>query len=159
MAARKNRCDRAAIFHNPRRTIMETTKSAQESGKTSGYGTATTSKKSDGPSSEIAGSSSETAGSILSAQIERGEKIVNEVKETVTDAYDRTARGLNDGYSRAVDYGRSNPGKASLIIFGAGLGVGLLLANSVNSGSRSRRGRIVTPVMNALTDIATQLFR
>ena len=67
------------------------------------------------------------------------------------------AKSLNEGYARAIDYGRANPGKTSLIIFGAGLGVGLLLANS--AGSRSRKGRIVTPVMNALTDIATQLFR
>lgn len=129
---------------------METTKSPQESGKTSGYGTATTARRTDSKDSE--------ASSVLSAQIERGEKIVNEVKETVTDAYDRTSKSLNEGYTRAIDYGRANPGKTSLIIFGAGLGVGLLLANSAG-GSRSRKGRIVTPVMNALTDIATQLFR
>lgn len=131
---------------------METTKSAQESGKTSGYGTATTPKKTEGSASQS------EIGSGLSAQIERGEKIVNEVKETVTDAYDRTSKSLNEGYTRAVDYGRENPGKMFLITFGAGLGIGLLLANS-GGGSRTRRGRIVTPVMNALTDIASELFR
>lgn len=128
---------------------METTKNASESGKT-GYGTATTPKKSESKDQ------SETASSGLSAQIERGEKVVNEVKEKVTDAYDRTSKSLNEGYTRAVDYGRENPGKTSLIIFGAGLGIGLLLANG---SGRSRKGRIVTPVMNALTDIASQLFR
>jgi ElaB/YqjD/DUF883 family membrane-anchored ribosome-binding protein len=130
---------------------MESNKSGQESGKTSGYGTATTTKKSEGSSTKDS-----EKGTALSAQIERGEKIVHDVKETMTEAYDRTARTLNDGYSRAVDYGRSNPGKTSLIIFGAGLGVGLLLANT---GSRNRKRRIVTPVMNALTDIASQVFR
>jgi hypothetical protein len=129
-------------------------KSTQESGTTSGYGTATTPKKvEDSPSKHT---QSEAIGSGLSAQIERGEKIVNEVKETVADAYDRTAKSLNEGYTKAIDYGRSNPGKVSLIIFGAGLGVGLLLANSTG---RNRKQRIVTPIMNALTDIATQLFR
>jgi len=126
---------------------METTKSAQESGKT-GYGTATTPKKSE--------ESSPSSG--LNAQIERGEKIVNDVKEKVTDAYDRTSKNLNEGYVRAIDYGRANPGKMSLIMFGAGLGVGLLLANSSGSG-RSRRGRIIAPVMNALTDISREIFR
>jgi ElaB/YqjD/DUF883 family membrane-anchored ribosome-binding protein len=145
---------------------MDTTKSTQES---SGYGTATTPRKSE----DLSGSSA------MNAPIERGEKIVKDVKETVTDAYDRTkgtvteaydrtketvndaydrtARSLNEGYTRAVDYGRANPGKVSLIIFGAGLGVGLLLANT--GGGRSRRGRIVAPVMNALTDVARELFR
>ena len=125
---------------------METTKSSQESGK-SGYGTATTPKKSEESSS----------GSVLNAQIERGEKIVNGVKETVSDAYDRTSKSLNEGYVKAIDYGRSNPGKMSLIMFGAGLGVGLLLA--ANNSGRSRRGRIIEPVMNALTDISRELFR
>jgi ElaB/YqjD/DUF883 family membrane-anchored ribosome-binding protein len=134
---------------------MET--KSTESGKTSTYGTATTPKRTDEPSTRAA--------------LNAGEKIVDEVKdkvtdaydrtrETVTDAYDRTAKSLNEGYGRAVDYGRANPGKTSLIIFGAGLGVGLLLANGLsNGGGRSRRGRIITPVMNALTDISRELFR
>ncbi len=58
---------------------------------------------------------------------------------------------------QAVDYGRDNPGTATLIAFGAGVGLGLLIASNVNSRSRSQR--MVPPVMKALSDIAVEFFR
>jgi hypothetical protein len=66
---------------------------------------------------------------------------------------------MNDTYEQALDYTRENPGKAALVMFGVGIGVGLLLANSTNLTGRSRTRRIVPPVMNALSDIAAELFR
>ncbi len=89
---------------------------------------------------------------------ERGAELADKAKQSVTEAYDKTSRTLNEGYEQAVDYSRENPGKTVLIAFGVGIGVGLLLSNNMNS-PRSRAGRIVPPVMNALSDIAVQLFR
>ena len=88
---------------------------------------------------------------------ERGAEFADKAKQTVTEAYDKTSRTLHDGYGQAIGYGRENPGKTVLIAFGIGLGVGVLLSN--NLSPRSRAGRIVPPVMNALSDIAAQLFR
>ncbi len=88
---------------------------------------------------------------------ERGAEMVDQAKQTVTDAYKRTSQTLNEGYEQAVGYGREHPGQAAAICFGIGVGVGLWLASNVNS--RSRASRIVPPVMNALSDIAVQLFR
>lgn len=88
---------------------------------------------------------------------ERSAEFADKAKQTVTEAYDKTSRTLNEGYGQAIDYGRENPGKTVLIAFGVGIGVGLLLSN--NMSPRSRAGRIVPPVMNALSDIAVQLFR
>lgn len=88
---------------------------------------------------------------------ERGSEFADKAKQTVSEAYDKTSRTLNEGYGQALDYGRENPGKTVLIAFGVGIGVGLLLSN--NMSPRSRAGRLVPPVMNALSDIAAQLFR
>jgi len=84
---------------------------------------------------------------------------VDQAKQVVTDAYNRASKSLNDSYSQAMDYGRENPGKTTLIAFGAGIGIGLLLASNLGSSRSSRTGRIVPPVMNALTEIAREVFR
>jgi ElaB/YqjD/DUF883 family membrane-anchored ribosome-binding protein len=85
-------------------------------------------------------------------------EVVDQAKQAVTDVYNRASKSLNESYSQAVDYGRENPGKTTLIAFGAGIGIGLLLAGNFSS-SRGRTGRIVPPIMNALTEIATEVFR
>lgn len=86
------------------------------------------------------------------------QEMMDQAKQTLSDAYDRTAKGVNQTYHQAMDYGRENPGTMTLIAFGAGVAVGLLIAGGVG-GSRSRTSRIVPPVMNALSDIAQELFR
>src|SRR5262249_25634992 len=83
-------------------------------------------------------------------------QVMDQVKEGFSTAYETTSKGINKGYNAAVDYGKTNPGKATLIAFGAGLGVGLMLAGGF---SRSRSSRIVPPIMDALSQIATELFR
>lgn len=88
---------------------------------------------------------------------DRGAEFADKAKQTVSEVYDKTSRTLNEGYGQAIDYGRENPGKTVLIAFGVGVGMGLLISNSISP--RSRAGRIVPPVMNALSDIAAQLFR
>ena len=56
-----------------------------------------------------------------------------------------------------MNYSRENPGKSTLIAFGVGIGVGLLMTNGITTRSRSQR--IVPPLMNALSEIASALFR
>jgi ElaB protein len=81
-----------------------------------------------------------------------------QAKHAVTNAYDRTSEVLTNTYDQAMTYGRENPGKLTLIAFGAGIGIGLLLASSVGGG-RSRTNRIAEPVINALSQVATEFFR
>ncbi|MBI3654764.1 MAG: hypothetical protein HY231_27340 [Acidobacteria bacterium] len=89
---------------------------------------------------------------------ENSSEVLDQAKQVMTDAYNRTSKTLNETYTQAVDYGRENPGKMTLIAFGAGIGIGLLLANGLTP-SRTRTGRLVPPVMNALSEIAIELFR
>jgi len=86
-------------------------------------------------------------------------EVVDQAKQAVTDVYNRASKGLSESYTQAVDYGRENPGTTTLIAFGAGIGIGLLLAGSVSSSRNSRTSRILPPVMNALTEIAREVFR
>jgi ElaB/YqjD/DUF883 family membrane-anchored ribosome-binding protein len=88
---------------------------------------------------------------------ERGAEMADRAKQTVSEAYERTSRNLNEGYRQAMDYGREHPGQTALICFGIGVGVGLWLGSTVSP--RSRTSRIVPPVMNALSDIAAEIFR
>ena len=85
-------------------------------------------------------------------------QVIDQAKQVATDVYNRTSKSLNEGYTQAVEYGRENPGTTLLIAFGAGIGVGLLLAGGFTSRG-SRTSRILPPVMNALTEIATEVFR
>jgi hypothetical protein len=64
---------------------------------------------------------------------------------------------LSEQYERVIDYSRENPGTATLIAFGAGVGVGLLVAGRFKV--RTRRNRLVEPVMNALSTLAYNLVR
>ncbi len=77
--------------------------------------------------------------------------------KTVKDTYDKTSRTVNETYGRVKSYSRENPGTATLIAFGAGIGVAMLLFGSRNP--RSRAGRIVPPVINALKDVVSTLLR
>jgi ElaB/YqjD/DUF883 family membrane-anchored ribosome-binding protein len=86
--------------------------------------------------------------------LNRGSEMYDQTKQTVTEAYDRTARTLTDGYEQAMTYGRENPGKMTMIAFGVGFGLGLMMA-----GRRSRTGRYAEPVINALSDVALEFVR
>jgi ElaB/YqjD/DUF883 family membrane-anchored ribosome-binding protein len=88
---------------------------------------------------------------------ERGAEMADKAKQVVSDAYERTSRNLNEGYKQAVDYGREHPGQTALICFGLGVGIGLWLGSNVSP--RSRASRIVPPVMNAVSDIVSEIFR
>jgi ElaB/YqjD/DUF883 family membrane-anchored ribosome-binding protein len=79
---------------------------------------------------------------------------VDQTKEVLSEAYDKTSQTLNATYGQAMEYGREHPGQLTLIAFGAGIGIGLLLATTFSS-----RSRIMPPVVDALTGIATEIFR
>lgn len=88
---------------------------------------------------------------------ERSAEAYAQTKETVSEAYGKTTEVLNETYDWAMTYGRNNPGKTMLIALGAGAGIGFLLA----SGSRkhARASSYVEPVVNAVSQFASELFR
>jgi ElaB protein len=76
-------------------------------------------------------------------------------KETASRAYDKTSQALTDSYAHAMTYGRENPGKMTMIAFGIGFGMGLLVASS----RRGRVSRYAEPLVTALSDIALDFVR
>jgi hypothetical protein len=80
-------------------------------------------------------------------------RAVRQARERVADAYGRTAETAGRVYDRAIDFGRENPGTATLLALGAGVAVGLWLAG----GDRGYRDRVVptlaTRVAEAMLDI------
>ena len=72
-------------------------------------------------------------------------------------AYDKTTEKAHDYYDKVRSYSLDNPGKLIFITLGIGVGVGLLLG--ANSHHHSRTGRMVQTMVNALSEIATELFR
>jgi ElaB/YqjD/DUF883 family membrane-anchored ribosome-binding protein len=79
---------------------------------------------------------------------------VDQTKEVLSEAYDKTSKTVNATYGQAMEYGREHPGQLTLIAFGAGIGIGLLLASTFNS-----RSRLMPSVVDALSGIATEVFR
>ena len=106
--------------------------------------------------------------------VETAGKIADQAKSAVTQAYGEASKGLNrtyeqakeysreatEGlnrtYEQAKEYGRQKPVNAALIVFGAGVGVGLLFAGAFRTRGGNRR--FVRPVINALTEIAAEIF-
>ena len=149
--------------------MADTSKNTQETVKASGAENVT----SRGATSAAAGYS--TGGQTAGAQADyaarqarehsaggareyrRSSEMVDQMRQSASEAYNRASHSMNETWEQAMEYGRENPGKATLIAFGAGVGVGLLLANGFVTRSRSRR--IVPPVMNALSEIASEIFR
>src|SRR5262245_58483755 len=102
-----------------------------------------------------------TAGNVADAAREKfeglGADVMDQAKRKASQVYDQANRSLNEQYERVIGYGRENPGKTTLIAFGVGVGVGLLVAGGFKT--RSRRSRLVEPVMNALSALAFNMVR
>jgi ElaB/YqjD/DUF883 family membrane-anchored ribosome-binding protein len=136
---------------------MESTKKIKDQADTGSQAT-TSHKANDNPeqsgAQRVTAQVSKAAGDFT----KEATQVVDQAKQAATDAYNRASKSLNDGYNQAVDYGRENPGTTMLIAFGAGIGVGLLLAGGFTSPRSSRTSRILPPIMNALTEIAGEVF-
>jgi len=94
----------------------------------------------------------------MSAQdiLNQGSRVFDETKRAATRAYDRSAKKIGDTYDHALAFGRQNPGKAVIIAFGIGVGVGVFL---LGSNRRSRVSRYGEPIVNALSDLAIEFIR
>jgi hypothetical protein len=77
--------------------------------------------------------------------------------KAVSDAYDKTSETLTKTYDQAMIYGRDNPGKLTMIAFGAGIGVGVLLASGLVG--RRNNSSYTEPIVNALSQVALAFFR
>ena len=95
------------------------------------------------------------------AVAEKAKQVIEDTRQKLTHAYGRTTSNINQKYGQVVDYGKEHPGRSSLLAFGIGVGAGLLLSQQLSRRQpvQSRTSRIVPPVMDALSQIAYQLFR
>ncbi len=91
---------------------------------------------------------------------EKAEKTAGEAYDQashkVGEAYDHASHKVGEAYHQARDFSYENPGKTMLIGIGIGIGIGFLLGAS---SRRPRSRRYAIPVVNALSDIAMEVFR
>ena len=88
---------------------------------------------------------------------DRGAQAYGQTKETLSKAYDKTGEALNETYEWMMTYGREHPGRTMLIAFGAGAGLGFLLASNQRASHRS--SAYIEPVVNAVSQFASEVFR
>jgi ElaB/YqjD/DUF883 family membrane-anchored ribosome-binding protein len=74
---------------------------------------------------------------------EEAAEAVKGAKRRLYEAYDRTSSAANRMARDAADYGRNNPFLTSLVVFGAGVGVGCLIA----AERRPRYSRRLVPAL------------
>ncbi|HMV86892.1 MAG TPA: hypothetical protein PLD20_12765 [Blastocatellia bacterium] len=133
-----------------------TTTGSMAGGHTSSASAARTARE-QSPSSDWGQSNLQSAEQTVKRGMDKGSEMMGKAKDNLGQAYDRASQSVSDTWDQAATYTRSNPGTATMIAFGAGIGVGLLLATTMNS--RSRTQRIAPPVIRALSEIAGELFR
>src|SRR5262245_3903689 len=81
----------------------------------------------------------------------RSRSVINAARRSLGVAYDKTRRGIET----VVDYGSQHPRGLSLVAFGAGLGIGMLVA----AQGRRRRPAIGTALAEAIGTFARHLAR
>jgi len=119
---------------------------------------ATTPNTPSGSGQTSSGNINAQAASATQRAKETAQTAYDQTRQVVGDAYGKTSEVLTNTYDQAMTYGRENPGKLTLIAFGAGIGIGLLLAGSLGGG-RSRTNRIAEPIVGALSQVAMEFFR
>lgn len=97
------------------------------------------------------------SGHATKAFAKHGAETYAKTKNFVSETYDKTTDVMNGAYQQVLVYGRQNPSTTILIAFGAGAGVGLLLAATARNSRRS--SYYGEPVVNAVSQIASELFR
>lgn len=140
---------------------MESNRNVTEQSKTMG-------SSPNKPSTTTGQSSAGTSGHASSAP-QRAREIASDVSSGVQTAYDQTIKAVGEAYEKTSEvltstydqtmtYGRENPGKLTMIAFGAGIGIGILLASGLGGG-RGRNSRFAEPIVGALSQVALELFR
>lgn len=81
----------------------------------------------------------------------------DKVAPAAQQAYEKTTEAVNESYRHTREYSAENPGKTILIALGIGVGIGFLWGQSAQH--QSRGGRYARPIVNAVSDIALELFR
>lgn len=90
-------------------------------------------------------------------QAERGAEAYAHTKETLSNAYTKTSDAFNHTYEWMVAYSQEHPGRTMLMAFGAGAGIGFLLGS--NGRAARRPSAYVEPVVNAISQFASEVFR
>ena len=143
---------------------METTHNTSEHGRTLGGGSdfgstgqaVKEAKETDTGFAEKTARIADQAKSAVSQAYDEASKGINRTYEQAREYSREATEGLNRTYEQAKEYGRQKPVNAALIALGVGVGLGLLCAGAF----RTRRGnsRFVRPVMNAIAEIAAEIF-
>ena len=95
-------------------------------------------------------------GTAVQTIFERGEEAYGQTEDAVSDAYDKTSEKVSETYEKARNYSHDNPGKSILVALGIGVGIGFLLGSSTRRSGVT--GRIVRPMVNAISDIALDFW-
>ena len=138
---------------------MDNTKNfSNEPNRPSGATPASQTKTATSDVMNTAASATQRAREGVQSAYEETKHVVGEAKQAVNDAYGKTTEVLSNTYDQAMVYGKENPGKLTLIAFGAGIGIGVLLASGFGGG-RSRSSRIGEPIVGALSQVAMEFLR
>ena len=134
---------------------MESNKNIPQSkpSTTPGHTSTTTSPSGAGQASSAPQRARELASEVGSGV----QNAYDQTVKAVSDAYEKTSEALTNTYDQTLTYGRENPGKLTLIAFGAGIGIGVLLASGF--GGRRSSNRYTEPIVNALSQVALEFFR
>jgi ElaB/YqjD/DUF883 family membrane-anchored ribosome-binding protein len=90
----------------------------------------------------------------------RVSEVAGQARDTINEAYSRASRGMSDTWEQAMDFSKEHPGAATIVAFGAGVGLGLLLAGGLGGfHSRGRTRRMVPPVLDAISMITREYLR
>lgn len=133
---------------------MESNKNIAEQGKSGGSPNKPVSTGASGQASSAPQRAREIASDVGSGV----QNAYDQTVKAVSEAYDKTSDVVANTYDQTMTYGRENPGKLTMIAFGAGIGIGILLASGL-SGGRNRNSRFAEPIVSALSQVALELFR
>ncbi len=137
---------------------MENTKNYSNEPNRPSATPASQTKTATGDLGNTAASATQRAREGVQSAYEETKHVVDDARQAVNDAYGKTTEVLSNTYDQAMVYGKENPGKLTLIAFGAGIGIGVLLASGFGGG-RSRSSRIGEPIVGALSQVAMEFLR
>jgi hypothetical protein len=100
----------------------------------------------------------ERGGSQESRQQHSGTGTYEDTKAAIRSAVDKTSSAVQSGYNKAVEYGTEHPQRFSLLTFAAGVGVGMIFANSLFA-RQTRTERLASPLIDVASDLARGYLR